>query len=199
MAQTTVQPSGTGPGSAPRPGDAQGSGVAEQAQQKVADAAGQAHEQTQQAGQQMRGQLRDQVDQRSTDAGRKLHTTAEDMRSVGEQLRAQGKDAPAKIADEAAMRAQRIGRYLEQSSGDRILNDAEDFGRRQPWTVIAGGLALGFVASRLLKASSQQRYMRTANTRRQLSPTTTPQGNGFSTNPVGSSSTSTPGGPGRSL
>ena len=32
------------------------------------------------------------------------------------------------------------------------------FGRRQPWAVIAGGLALGFAASRFLKASSSRRY-----------------------------------------
>ena len=60
----------------------------------------------------------------------------------------------------------RVCRYLRESDADRILSDVEDFGRRQPWAVIAGGVALGLVASRFLKASSTRRYdQRSANPR----------------------------------
>jgi len=83
---------------------------------------------------------------------------ASDVRSVGQQLREQGKDQPAKLADQAADRAERLGNYLTGSDADRILGDVEDFGRRQPWAIIAGGVALGFAASRFLKASSSRRY-----------------------------------------
>ena len=38
------------------------------------------------------------------------------------------------------------------------LGDIEDFGRKQPWVVIGGGIALGIAASRFLKASSSRRY-----------------------------------------
>jgi hypothetical protein len=107
---------------------------------------------------QAKGQLRSQVDQRSTDAGERVASTAEDVRAVGEELRRQGKDQPAKLADQAAERAERLGSYLTESDADRILRDVEDFGRRQPWAVVVGGLALGFVGSRFLKASSRQRY-----------------------------------------
>jgi hypothetical protein len=77
---------------------------------------------------------------------------------VGEELRKQGKDTPARLAEQAADRTERVGSYLRDSDSDRILNDVEDFARRQPWAVVAGGLALGFVASRFLKASSGDRY-----------------------------------------
>ena len=97
---------------------------------------------------------RDQVDQRSTQAGEQVSTTASDIRSVADQLREQGKDQPAKLAEQAAQRAETLGDYLQRSDGDTILGDLEDFGRRQPWAVIAGGVALGFAASRFLKASS---------------------------------------------
>jgi len=110
------------------------------------------------AAQEAKGQLRVQVDQRSTQAGEKVSATAQDVRSVSEQLRAQGKDGPAKLADQAAGRAERLGGYLKDSDADRILSDVEDLARRQPWAVVAGGIAVGFVASRFLKASSQQRY-----------------------------------------
>ena len=117
-----------------------------------------AKEQAQQAAGQARGALRGQVDQRSTEAGERVNTIASDVRSVGEQLREQGKDQPAKLAEQAADRAERLGSYLRDSDADRILDDVEGFGRRQPWVMIAGGIAIGVLASRFLKASSSRRY-----------------------------------------
>ncbi len=130
----------------------------EQAQQKAQEVAGQAQEKAQQATGQAKDKLREQVDQRSTQAGEQVKGTAGDIRTVGEQLREQGKDQPARLAEQAADRAERVGTYLQQSDSDRILRDVEDFGRRQPLAVAAAGLALGFAASRFLKASSRQRY-----------------------------------------
>ena len=112
----------------------------------------------QEGAQQAKRTVRDQVDQRSTEAGQRVSTTAQDIRSVGDELRNQGKDQPAKLADQAAERAEKLSEYLTRSDGDTILRDVEDFGRRQPWAVIAGGIALGFAASRFLKASSSRRY-----------------------------------------
>lgn len=112
---------------------------------------------TEAAGQAKKG-LRDQVDQRSTRAGETVTSAAQDARSVGEELRKQGKDRPARMADQAAERAERLGSYLQESDADRILRDVEDFGRRQPWAIAAAGLALGFVGSRFLRASSRERY-----------------------------------------
>ncbi len=129
----------------------------DQAKEKAQEAAGQAKEK---AG----SQLRSQVDQRSTDAGHRVAGMASDARAVSESLREQGKDQPAKLAEQAADRVERLGSYLEQSDADRILGDIEDFGRRQPWAVIAGGVALGLVASRFLKASSVERYEKRAST-----------------------------------
>ena len=116
----------------------------------------QAKEKAQQAADQAKSGLRSQVDQRSTEAGDRVGGFASDVRSVGDQLREQGKEQPAKLAEQAADRAERLGDYLKSSDADRILADVEDFGRRQPWAVIAGGLALGIVASRFLKASSSE-------------------------------------------
>lgn len=136
--------------------------AASQAQDKLHDAAGQAREQAGKATDQAKSRVRDQVDQRSTDFGGRAKGTADDLRSVGEQLRNQGKDQPAKLADQAAERIQQAGDYLERSDADRLLNDLEDFGRKRPWAVIAGGLAIGFAASRLLKTSSSERYQRSS-------------------------------------
>ena len=75
-----------------------------------------------------------------------------------ERVREQGKDGPARMVDQVADRAERAGSWLTESDADRILGDVEDFARSNPWAVAAGGLALGFAASRMLKASSSRRY-----------------------------------------
>jgi hypothetical protein len=122
-------------------------GIASQAQDKAKEAAGEA-----------RGRVREEVDRRSTEIAGRVGSSAGDARSVAEELRKQGKDTPARYVEQAADRAERLGSYLERSDGDRIVRDVEDFARRNPWAVAAGGLALGFAASRMLKASSSERY-----------------------------------------
>ena len=129
-----------------------------QAQDKAKEVAGQAQEKAQDARQEARKRLREQVDQRSTQAGEQIHGTAEDVRSVAIELRSQGKDKPARYAEQAAERVERAGDWLRDSDGDRILRDVEDLARRNPWAVAAGGLVLGLAASRMLKASSGERY-----------------------------------------
>jgi hypothetical protein len=130
----------------------------ERAREKASDMQDKAQEQAQQAKGQAREKLREQVDQRTTQAGDRVGASAADVRSVADELRRQGKETPAKYAEQAAERAERLGGYLKDSDGDTILRDVEDFARSKPWAVAAGGLALGFVASRLLKASSSDRY-----------------------------------------
>jgi hypothetical protein len=132
--------------------------TADQVKEQATRQAEQVKHQAQQATGQARERLREQVDQRSTQAGERVGSTAHDVRSVADELRRQGKDQPAKVAEQAADRIERVGGYLTQSDADTILGDVEDFGRRRPWAVALGGLALGFAVSRFLKASSSQRY-----------------------------------------
>jgi hypothetical protein len=132
--------------------------VADQAREKVGEAADQAKETAQNVASRAQDTVREQVDQRSTEVGERVSGTASDIRSVGEELRKQGKDTPAKAAEQAADRIERAGTYLRDSDADRILNDVEDFGRSRPWAVLAGAAIAGFAAARFLKASSRERY-----------------------------------------
>jgi len=152
------------------------SSTTEQAKEK-------AQETAQQAAGQAKNRITEQVDQRSTEAGHRVSSMAQDARSVADELRNQGKDQPAKLAEQAAQRAESLGDYLKNADGDAILRDVEDFGRRQPWVVIAGGIALGFAASRFLKASSSRRYEQQWSAPRATTPPqrlSTPQ-NGLTT------------------
>jgi hypothetical protein len=141
----------------------------EQAKEKAGEVKDQMQEKAQEAKGQARDRLRDQVDERSTQYGQQIRGQAGDLRSVGEQLRTQGKDGPARMADQAAERVERAGSWLAESDADTILGDVEDFARRNPWAVVAGGLALGFAASRFLKASSSDRYQTRAQLPRRTS------------------------------
>lgn len=137
--------------------DALGS-AASQAQEKVGAAAEQARERAVQAKEEGRNLVRAQVEERSSQAGQQLHSTAQDLRKVASTLREQGNDAPARIAEQVADKGEQLAGYLRTSDGERLLRDMEQFARRQPWAVVAGGLFVGFAASRLLKSSSVQRY-----------------------------------------
>jgi hypothetical protein len=135
-----------------------------EAQEKAREVAGQAQDRAREAAGQARGRASQEVDRRSTQAGEQVTSHAGDARSVAEELRKQGKDTPARYVDQAADRAERLGGYLQESDGDRLLRDVEDFARRNPWGVAAGGLVLGFAASRMLKASSGERYRSSRST-----------------------------------
>jgi ElaB/YqjD/DUF883 family membrane-anchored ribosome-binding protein len=143
------------------------SGAADSEQSATNEARERVHETAQQMGQkaqEVRSQagdrLRDELDSRSRQAGEQVSSTAGAIRRVGEQLREDGNPGVAKYADQVAERVERLGRYLSQSSADGILHDAESFARRQPWLVALGGAAVGFLASRFVKASSANRYQR---------------------------------------
>jgi F0F1-type ATP synthase membrane subunit b/b' len=132
--------------------------VAGQAQEKAQEIAGQAQEKGQQAAAQAKDKLREQLDQRSSQAAEQINQQASDLRAVSNSLREQGKDGPASAAGRLAEYAEKAGSYLRDKDSDALLSDAEDLARRQPWAVAAGALALGFAASRFLKASSSKRY-----------------------------------------
>jgi hypothetical protein len=130
------------------------------ATEKAQQGAEQVKDKAREGAQQARDRARDEVDRRSTDAGRQVSATADAIRQASSHLRDQGQDGPARLVEQAAGHVERAGSWLEQSDGDRILHDVEDFARRQPMAVIAGGIVAGFALSRLMKASSRDRYER---------------------------------------
>ncbi|MBJ7456309.1 MAG: hypothetical protein JHC74_09640 [Thermoleophilia bacterium] len=118
---------------------------------------GEAVEKAREAGGQLlddsRERARAEVDNRSTWAGERVMGIAGDVRDVAGDLRARGKDQPARLAEDAALRIERFGDYLRESDSDRILADARDLGRRQPALIVAGAAVIGIAAGRLVRAS----------------------------------------------
>jgi hypothetical protein len=117
-----------------------------------------AQEAQQQVKQTAQTRIREQVDTRSTQAGEQVSAAAQALRTAGSSLQDEGQDAPARATEQLAGYAERVGDYLTKTDGERLLRDAEDFGRRQPLAAIGLGLVAGIAAARLLKASSRSRY-----------------------------------------
>lgn len=158
---------------------ATGGTTTDQARDKAQEVGTQAKEKAQEAGAQARSRVRDEVDRRSTDAGQQAGSAAQALRDASGKLREEGNEPVAKGLEQVADRIDRAGGWLRDADGDRILRDVEDFGRRNSMAVMAGGLAIGFAASRLLKASSRRRYESGYSSR--LPATTAGSGNGTTT------------------
>lgn len=132
--------------------------------EQAKEVAGQAREQAEEVARKAGGRVRSQVDERSTEVGERVVSQAEDVRSIGASLREQGNDSAAQLADQAAERIEQVGAWLRDSDAERMLEQTEDAARRNPWAVLAGSVATGFAISRVLKASSADRYRnRTSN------------------------------------
>ena len=104
-----------------------------------------------------------QLDERATKIGAGITSTAGDLRRIATELRASDTvSGAADFADRGADVIERVGTYLCEADGERLITDAEDFARQRPWVVALAAATAGFAASRVLKASSAERY-RNAN------------------------------------
>jgi hypothetical protein len=136
------------------------SGTGDQMKQKGQEA----FEQAKEAGQQVASTLADQVrEQASTRlegqkdrATHSLENVAQAFRQTGQQLREKDQAAVADYTDKAAEQMERLVGYLQGQDIDQLVGDVENFARRQPALFIGGALALGILAARFLKSSSQQ-------------------------------------------
>jgi ElaB/YqjD/DUF883 family membrane-anchored ribosome-binding protein len=138
-------------------------GLLGQASTQVQEAASTAQEKAGELKEQGKSKLGETLDQRTNEAGVQVRKMAQALRRSGEQLSNEGNGQQAAgLAEGAADRIERLGGYLEQTSGAELVRDMEDFARRRPWMVAGIGLVAGLAASRFLKASSERRYDRSA-------------------------------------
>ena len=123
--------------------------------------------------------MRGQLESAGRKAGAQVSAMTDALRRTGEQLRTEGKDQPARMVEKVAERGERLGGYLERSEPRQVLHDAEDAARQRPWLVAGMAFAGGIVASRFLKASSDDRSstgMRASTTSRRASSVPTSPG-----------------------
>ena len=134
-------------------------GLVGQASTQVQEAASTAQERAVELKEQGKSRLGEKLDQRTNEAGVQARKMAQALRRSGEQLSNEGNGQQvAELAEGAADRIERLGGYLERTSGAELVRDVEDFARRRPWMIAGVGLVAGLAASRFLKASAERRY-----------------------------------------
>lgn len=123
----------------------------------VHDTTNAAKDKAAEVGSQVSDQAKSQVGTRTTEAGDAIQDKADGLHQMSDQLRDSGQDAFAQLAEKAATLTEDAARYLRNADADSIRGDVEGFARRSPWAVAAGGMLLGFAASRLVKAGTDNR------------------------------------------
>ena len=128
--------------------------LAAPAREKAREVAGQAKGHAQAAAEEAKGRAAAQVDERSTQFGQQIGSQAQAIDGVAEELRRQGKDGPARLAEQASERVKGIAGHLEQTDGESLVAAVSDLARENPAAAAAAGAAAGFVAGRVIKAAS---------------------------------------------
>jgi len=102
--------------------------------------------------------LKDQVENRTTDFGQRVGTTAQTLRNFAEHLRTQsGSPEGADMVDQGAAAVERVATYFQEGDLEDMVADAESFSRERPWTVASIGAVAGLLAARVLKSTAARR------------------------------------------
>jgi hypothetical protein len=121
------------------------------------ETAGQVADQAQQAAGQVADQARQQVSSRLTGqkdrAAEGLGSVAQALRQTGQQLREQDQQAVTDYIDRAASQVERLSSYLQQHEIGQLVDDVEQFARRQPALFLGGAFVMGLLGARFLKSS----------------------------------------------
>jgi uncharacterized phage infection (PIP) family protein YhgE len=119
----------------------------EQAKEKVSEAGGKAAETA-------KGQLSDRKDQVADG----IDTVASALRRTGDQLRSEDTGFVGDYVNKAADAVSNISQHLRENDLDQLMRETEDFARREPTIFLGSAFALGVIAARFLKSSSDRRY-----------------------------------------
>jgi hypothetical protein len=106
---------------------------------------------------QVQQQASSQLNRQKDTAVSELSTVVNAVRRFGETLNNEGQGPIARFAaqygDKAADNLDRFAQYLREQDPKRLLNDVQNFGRRQPALLIGGAFLLGFAGARIIKTS----------------------------------------------
>lgn len=95
-----------------------------------------------------------------TKAGESLEQVARAIRDAAEGLRGERPEI-AGFADTAAQRVDEASTYLRDHDAREVIDSVQEYARRQPAVVIAGGLAAGLLIGRFLRSGTPPDASRT--------------------------------------
>lgn len=110
----------------------------------------------------------DQINRQKETAAAELNTVVNAVRRFGETLNNEGNGPIARFAaqygDKAANSLDRLATYLREQDPKKLLDDVQNFGRRQPALLIGGAFLLGFAGARMIKSSMDAASSSSTNT-----------------------------------
>lgn len=112
------------------------------------------------------GRIRSLLEQQTGRAADQLGGVANALHKAAEQLNEENGGVVADYAEQAASRVERVADMLRDASVDDIVGEVEGFARRQPEVFIGAAFAVGFLAARFLKSSSDRRMHRASTSLR---------------------------------
>ena len=108
---------------------------------------------------QVQQQAGTQIDRGKETAANELSQVVNAVRQFGQNLAGQANGPIARYAaeygDKAANSLERLSNYIREQDAKRLLNDVQNFGRRQPALLLGGAFLLGFAGARLIKSSME--------------------------------------------
>lgn len=133
-----------------------GEGVVNEAQEKIAEVAGQAQGAAEQMTDKAKQQATSQLEGQKGRAVDSLVTVAQALRQTSQHLREQQQDPVGGFIEQQAERVERVTNYLRARDVPQLVAETQDFARRQPGVFLAGAVALGFIGARFLMSSGQR-------------------------------------------
>lgn len=130
-------------------------GATEQAKQQGQQLASQARQQASELATRGGEQIKSQLANQKHEASQRMLPVQAALRETAQQLRKQGQASTASYTDSAADRVERVSGYLRETDVDEITDEVRGFARRRPAVYLSAAAALGFLATRFLKSSSQ--------------------------------------------
>ena len=119
----------------------------------------------------------DQINRQKETTASELSTVVNAVRRFGESLNNEGNGPIARFAaqygDKAANSLDRLAKYLRDQEPKQLLEDVQNFGRRQPALLIGGAFLLGFAGARVIKSSIESASSSSMNTGSQRRSNTT--------------------------
>jgi hypothetical protein len=131
--------------------------AANQAQRKVSETAATAKDQATRAAAKVGEQAKNTVDARMSDVAHELGSVAETVRQTTHEVGGEN-ETIARYGDRIAEQIEGVSSYLDERSIDDVLNDVQDFARRQPAVFLGGAFMLGLMVGRFLRSSESRMF-----------------------------------------
>jgi hypothetical protein len=135
-----------------------GTTYSQSTQQRTSDSFSTAKDYAQDVAGRAKEQGRAMFDEQKQTAAGTVDSAANAFRTTAQQMRNDGQAQTGRYVEMVADQLQSLGSQLRNKNLDTLIRDAENFGRRSPGTFLAGSMVAGFVLARFLKSSSEHRY-----------------------------------------